>query len=195
MAPEPPSPTRPLPSLILLQRMQEGDASARDELMQRYWPRLVRWAHGRLPRGARDLNDTTDLVQDTLIGALNRLQEFVPDHDGALQAYLRAAILNRIRSLAGRALRRGEKVTLESLLADRAPSPLEEAIGRESLESYERALHRLRPDDRSAIVLRVELDLPYGEIAPQLGKPSSVAARMAVSRALVRLAKEMQRDA
>jgi RNA polymerase sigma-70 factor (ECF subfamily) len=188
-------PLRSQPSLVLLERMQKGDAAAREALLQRYWPRLERWAHGRLPRGARDLNDTTDLVQDTMIAALGRLQEFAPDHDGALQAYFRVALLNRIRSLAERTRRRGEKVTLESLLADHRPSPLEEAIGRESLESYERALRRLDPDDRDAIVLRIELDLPYEEVARELGKPTMVAARKAVSRALYRLAREMQRDA
>jgi RNA polymerase sigma-70 factor (ECF subfamily) len=188
-------PMRSQPSLVLLGRMQKGDPSARDELVQRYWPRLVRWAHGRLPRGARDLNDTADLVQDTMVAALNRLHEFTPDHNGALQAYFRVALVNRIRSLAERSRRRGEKVGLESLLADQGPSPLEEAIGREALGSYERALHRLGPDDRSAIVLRIEFDLPYEEIARELGKPTLVAARKAVSRALYRLAREMHRDA
>jgi RNA polymerase sigma-70 factor (ECF subfamily) len=195
MAPEERESALAPPSLILLERMQAGDARAREELIQRYWPRLERWAHGRLPRAARDLNDTTDLVQDTMLAALHRLQEFTPDHDEALQAYFRVALLNRIRSLAERARRRGETVTLESLLADQAPSPLEEAIGREALESYDRALHRLRPEERAAIVLRIELDLPYEEIARELGKPTEVAARKAVSRAFVRLAKEMGRDA
>ncbi|MDM7914526.1 MAG: sigma-70 family RNA polymerase sigma factor [Candidatus Eisenbacteria bacterium] len=180
------------PSLVLLERMQHGDADARDELLRRYWPRLERWAHGRLPRGARDLHDTTDLVQETLVAALQRLQEFRPEHEGALQAYLRVALLNRIRSLAVRGRRRGEIVPLESLLADRAPSPLEEAIGREALETYEAALHRLRPEDREAIVLRIELDLPYEEVARALGKPNVIAARKALSRALVRLAQEMR---
>lgn len=192
---EPPKLTESLSTLILLERMQQGEVAARDELVRRYWPRLERWAHGRLPMGARDLYDTTDLVQESLVAALNRLHDFEPEHDGALQAYLRAAILNRIRSLAKRARRHGERVELESFLADHGPSPLEEAIGHEALECYERALHRLRPEDRDVIVLRIELDLPYEEVAAQLGKPTLVAARKAVSRALYRLAREMQRDA
>jgi RNA polymerase sigma-70 factor (ECF subfamily) len=186
---------RSQPSLVLLERMQAGDRSARDELVQRYWPRLERWAQGRLPMGARDLYDTADIVQDTLIAALNRLPEFVPQHDGALQAYFRVALRNRIRSLAKRALKRGERVDMESAVAAAGPSPLEEAIGQEALACYERALERLRPDDQEVIVLRIELDLPYDEVARQLGKPSLVAARKAVSRALYRLAREMQRDA
>src|SRR5207244_12886738 len=71
------------------------------------------------------------------------------------------------------------------------PSPLEEAIGRETLERYESALLRLRPTDREAIMLRIELNYPYADIATALGKPSIAAAQMAVSRALVRLAEEM----
>lgn len=181
-------------SLVLIERVRKGDTAARDELIQRYWPRLERWAHGRLPRGARDLHDTTDLVQDTVVAALGRLQEFTADRDGALQAYFRVALLNRIRSLAERDRRRGESVALQSLLVDQGPSPLEQAIGIEALESYDRALDRLGPKDREAIILRIELDLPYEEIARGLGKNTIVAARQAVSRALVRLAREMQRD-
>jgi hypothetical protein len=42
-------------------------------------------------------------------------------------------------------------------------------------------------------VARVELDGTYEELAEVLGKPSADAARMTVSRALVRLAEEMRR--
>jgi RNA polymerase sigma factor (sigma-70 family) len=183
-------------SLVLLERMQKGDRSARDELIKRYWPRLERWARGRLPVGARDLNDTADLVQDTLVAALDRLEDFEAEHDAALQAYFRVAILNRIRSLANRAHRRGTPVNLDSsALLDRGPSPLEQAIGVEAMDCYERAMQRLGPDDRDAIHLRIELDLPYEDIATQLERPTVVAARKAVSRALYRLAREMQRDA
>jgi len=59
--------------------------------------------------------------------------------------------------------------------------------------TYEEALARLRADDRELIILRVELGLPYREIAEILDKPSEDAAQMAVSRALVRLAREMGR--
>ena len=184
-----------LPSLVLLSRMRAGEAAALDELVRRYWPRLERWARGRLPDGARDLYDTGDLVQETMLAALGRLDEFVPEHDGALLAYLRTAILNRIRSLVRRSLRPGERIGLDSEIADLGHSPLEQAIGRDAVERYERALGRLRPEDRDAIHTKIELDLPYEQIAGVLGKPTITAARMTVSRALVRLAREMQRNA
>jgi RNA polymerase sigma-70 factor (ECF subfamily) len=54
-------------------------------------------------------------------------------------------------------------------------------------------LSRLRPDDREVVIARVEMDMSYEEIAQLLGKPSADAARMAVHRALLRLAVEMKR--
>lgn len=184
-----------LASVVLLARMQRGETAARDELLRRYWPRLARWARGRLPSGARDLYDTTDLVQETVVRALHRLDEFQPEHDGALLAYLRTAISNRIRTLAKRAGQRGERLAPDTAIQDRAPSPLEGLIGRDALGCYERALQRLTPQDRLAVQVRIELDLPYDEITRELGKSTVTAARMAVSRALFRLATEMQREA
>jgi RNA polymerase sigma-70 factor (ECF subfamily) len=49
----------------------------------------------------------------------------------------------------------------------------------------------LQEDEREAVVARIELGLSYAEVARAVGKPSSDAARMMISRALVRLAREM----
>jgi RNA polymerase sigma-70 factor (ECF subfamily) len=70
---------------------------------------------------------------------------------------------------------------------DPAPSPLERAIGREGIERYEAALQRLKPEDREAIIARIELQQSYEEVAIALGKPNANAARSAVTRALARL--------
>ena len=51
--------------------------------MDRYLPRLSRWASGRLPRWARDLSDTDDLVQDTLIRSVANLGHFEARGEGA----------------------------------------------------------------------------------------------------------------
>lgn len=192
-----PDPRDPLalPSLVLLARLQRGESGARDELLRRYAPRLERWARGRLPERARDLYDTMDLVQETMVAALKGLEDFRPEHESALPAYLRTAILNRIRDQARRVRRQGERVEIDSDLPASAPTPLERAVGAEAVARFERALARLRAEDRDAIHLKVELDLPYEEIAAALGKPTQTAARMAVSRALARLAREMERCA
>jgi len=110
--------------------------------------------------------------------------------DGAFQAFLRTALLNRIRDEIRRAHRRPTDVLASDRPAD-GPSPIEEAIGSEALARYEAALQRLKPNDREAIIARIELGLPYTEVAQALGKPSVAAAHVAVSRALLKLAREM----
>lgn len=181
-------------SLTLLRLAQAGDRAAADRLIARYLPRLRRWAHGRLPRYARDIADTSDLVQETLARTFLHIERFDPRGEGALQAYLRQAVMNRIRDELRRTGRRPERWHLAPTQPDSGPSPLEEAVGRELLEKYERALGRLRPEDREAIIGRVEMHLSYQELAATLDKPSANAARMAVERALVRLACEMDED-
>jgi RNA polymerase sigma factor (sigma-70 family) len=178
-------------SLDLLERARAGDVSALDALMARHLPRLRRWASGRLPRWARDMADTQDLVQDTLLQTFKRIDRFESRGDGALQAYLRQGVLNRIRDEYRRAGRRPAPEELDSQAPDSAASPLEEAIGRQATERYEAALQRLRPKDREAIIGRIEMGFTNEELATLLGKPSANAARMAVERALVRLAAEM----
>jgi RNA polymerase sigma-70 factor (ECF subfamily) len=71
-------------------------------------------------------------------------------------------------------------------------SPLEQAIGREAVDRYERALERLKPEEREAIIARVEMGYSYEELAQVLGKPTADAARKAAQRALVHLAEEMK---
>lgn len=175
----------------LLDRVKAGDSAALETLLQRHLPRLRRWASGRLPRHARDGLDTEDLVQETIVRTLKTLGRFEYRREGALQAYLRQAVANGIRDRLRRAERRpaGGPLDLEAPSPDQ--SPLDEAIGREAAERYDQALAGLDPDDREAIVGRLELGYDYVELAAALGKPSADAARMAVRRAVLRLATRM----
>jgi RNA polymerase sigma factor (sigma-70 family) len=179
-------------SLTLLGQAQAGDHRALDALITRYLPRLRRWASGRLPRWARDVADTQDLVQETVFQTVKNIERFEARGEGALQAYLRKAILNRIREELRRAKRRPPRNELDSQTQADGRSPLEEAIGREAVERYEHALATLGQDDRQAVVARIELGYTNVEIADLLGKPTANAARMAVERAIVRLAKVMR---
>lgn len=177
----------------LLRRARKGDRDAVDTLIARYLPRLRRWAKGRLPIWARDIADTDDIVQEAVLRTFGRIDEFEPQGEGALQAYLRQAILNRIRDELRRVGYRAPSVALDSHLPDPGTSPFEYAVGREMAERYEAALASLSADDREAIVARVELGGSYNEVAVTLGKPTADAARMAVGRALLRLAEAMGR--
>ena len=100
--------------------------------------------------------------------------------------------MNRIRNELRRAGRHPQHAALDDDEPDNRLSPLEAAIGAETVERYEAALQRLREDERELIVARLELGLTYAEMADALQKVSADAARMAVGRALVRLAEEMR---
>lgn len=179
-------------SLLLLAR--GGDEAAINELCVRYLPRLRRFAHGRLPVWARGHLDTEDLVQDTLLHSVRQLDHFTPEHEHAFHGYVCQALRNRLRDAVRTAKRRPSGNPIDEEAQSSAPSPLELAVGQQALERYEAALTRIAPLDRELIVARIELGLSYPEIVDVLGKPSLGAARVAVSRALVRLARAMQDD-
>jgi RNA polymerase sigma-70 factor (ECF subfamily) len=190
--PDPPVPPDPRDlTADLLQRARAGDRHAMDELFERHTSLLRRWAARRLPQWARFGMDTVDLVQETMLGLFRNIDRFDPRGEGALQAYLRQGLINRVRSQLRNAAVRPSSEPVSPQLIDDITSPLEAAIGRQSLEAYESALSRLPADARTAVVSRVELGLSYAEIASALEIPTANAARMFVARALVRLAREM----
>ena len=176
---------------LLLSQARDGDDDAREELVRRLLPRLRRWAHGRLPLGARDLSDTDDLVQLSLLRALDHVSEFEPRREGAFLAYLRRIVLNAVRDELRRAGRRPGRAVLDESMAQPGPSLVELAIGRQAMAAYEAALATLPDEQREAVIMRIEFGYTYPEIAEALAKPSANAARMAVSRALLRLAEVM----
>lgn len=184
----------PESTLELLGRAHDGDAAALERLCRRYLPRLQRWASGRLPASSRGILETDDLVQEVLLRTVRQVERFEPGRSGqgvGFHAYVRQALTNRIRDEIRLSQRSPDRVELPEGLAQSGPSPIDAAIGREQLAWYENALERLKPEDRDAVIARVEMDMSYDEIAEALGKPSRNAARMAVVRALERLVRLM----
>ena len=161
--------------------------SAMEALLQRCLPPLKRWAHGRLPPAARGRLDTGDLVQEAALHVLGNLGTFEPRHVGAMQAYLRQSVINRICDEVRRICRQPPPVELpEDHPCDRS-SPEEDAIRAEEYEHYREAVSRLAPKDRALIVARIEMQWSLTEIADRCGMASVDAARMAVNRAVKRL--------
>ena len=185
-------PLDPETTVELLQLAKAGDGEALDRLLERCLPPLQRWAHGRLPPASRGMNETADIVQDAVISAMRNLGTFEPRHQGALQAYLRRAVMNRIRDIIRMTRRRPMQTALSEELKDEATSPLDALIGEENAELYDRALERLSEDEQEAIIGRLEMGYSYQDLAVVLGRPSADAARMAVTRALKHLAREMR---
>jgi RNA polymerase sigma-70 factor (ECF subfamily) len=176
----------------LLARARGGDDRARERLLARMLPPLRAWAHQRLPHRARDLAETDDLVQVTLVRVLRHLDGFEHRGEGALLAYLRQILLNAVRDEVRRTARREPREELRDAHPDPTPSPLERLVGRETLERYEAALQRLGSEQREAVILKVEMGYSNAEIAEALGRPSTDAARVFTARAIAQLAEAMR---
>jgi RNA polymerase sigma factor (sigma-70 family) len=107
-----------------------------------------------------------------------------------MQAYLRQSIINRICDEVRRVGRQPPPLELpDDHPADRT-SPEEQVIRAEEYQHYREAVLHLSPKDRAIIVARIEMQWSLAEIAIRHGLPSVDAARMAVNRAVKRLAVE-----
>ena len=187
----PPDPEDLLSTGELLDAVRSGDRSAADRLVRRFQTLLSRFLHARLPRHARGLMDTGDIVQDVLQRALARIGEFENRGHGAFWGYLRQIARNRLFEI-----RRGTIPSTNGAKLDGTddepvgadPSPAEGLMNREMEEAYERALGELEPLLREAVLNRLELGLKWGEIARECAFTSADAARMATTRAITRLA-------
>jgi RNA polymerase sigma-70 factor (ECF subfamily) len=175
----------------LVERARDGDQSAWEILMRRYRGPLQRFARSRLARQRHRLADTDDVVQDVTINVFRRLHRIELRFPGALLAYLRRSVSNRVADEHRRAVRQGPTTALDENLPDGQQSPLDATLDRDKVRVYRTALLALGADDRLAIVMRLERGESYDVIAARLGKPTPNAARVAVARAMFKLAKQM----
>lgn len=174
----------PESSIDLIRLAQTGDDEALNRLFARHVPALRRWARGRLPQVARDVSDTQDLVQEAMKRTVMNFDRFQYRGEGALRAYLHAAVVNLINDHVRRSTRRPVRETLDERLVDPSRSPLDRAITHETFERFEAALQHLEPHEQQAVRARLELGCSYEEIAKLTGHTSPDAARMAVVRAV-----------
>ena len=183
-------------SFELVRRACRGDKLAENQLAERYFPRLNRWAKGRLPRGARAAMETGDLVHDVLIRAIKGFPTFDPRHEGSFPAFVRKILANRLHDLGRVQKRRPQPDPLDSGMDAAGPelSPFDEAVGEENRRRFDEAFSRLDVEDQDLIFMRMELGCSYEDIAAMLGRPTPNAIRVATRRAMLRLAKEMSSE-
>jgi len=144
----------------------------------------------------RDLRDTDDLVQETLVIAFKRLEDFEYRREGAFLAYLRQILFNQLRQEIRRHHDRPGNVELIDVHPAHDESPEDVASWLETFDRYEQALQTLSEDQREAVIMRVEFGYAYSEIAEALQRSSANAVRMMVARSVARVARIMSaRDA
>ncbi|HQX26032.1 MAG TPA: sigma-70 family RNA polymerase sigma factor, partial [Pseudomonadota bacterium] len=121
------------------------------------------------------------------------LEQFESRHEGALLAYLRTSLMNAIRQEIRRTTRHGgahEPLPEDSVWP--LDAELSKRLDTDRWLDYEQALARLSPEQREAVILRLEFGMGWAEIAAATERASADAARMLVSRALVELARELK---
>ena len=174
---------RPLGDAELVERAQQGDAGAYEELVRRYQQLAHRVAF--LVTG--EAADSEDAAQEAFVKAYYALNGF--RKEAAFKPWLLKIVANEARNRrrssgrrAGLALRAAQ----ERPSGDAAPSPEVAALAHERNRELLAALDSLREPDRLVVAYRYFLDLSEAETAAALGcARGTVKSRL--SRALARL--------
>ena len=176
---------------VLISRARGGDREAWDAVIGPCLRPLNEFAARWLPPAVRSRIGADDLVQEAILSGIAHLDRFECRHRGAFLAYLRTSIRHRIVDELRKASRRRAAGPCSEPV-DGARSPLQRIIDQQNVERYAMALARLGARDRQLIMLRVEQHLAYSEVAARLGISNEQAVRMAVRRALSRLARRLR---
>jgi RNA polymerase sigma-70 factor (ECF subfamily) len=189
----------------LLRQTGDGDRDARDQLLARHRDRLRKMVAWRLDRRLAPRLDPSDVVQDVLVEADRKLDQFLQDRPLPFYPWLRTLAWEHLARQYRRHLKaRGRSVLREepgilnlpdesaAELADRlvtsASSPSRQAIRREARERVRKALAGLAERDREVLVLRHLEQLSVAETAQILNiKAGTVKVRHL--RALERIRK------
>ncbi|HVX39686.1 MAG TPA: RNA polymerase sigma factor [Gemmatimonadaceae bacterium] len=164
---------------VIVGRVLRGDAQAFRVLVERYRERYARYAYHML--GNRE--DAEEALQDAFTRAYRSLPRCEdPERFGA---WLFRILVNRCRTMGARRSRRWRTFVADevALLEAAEEHPAEQRAWREEID---RALQRLRPEQREAFLLKYVEDLGYEEIAQLTGVGVS-ALKMRVMRACERL--------
>lgn len=179
-------------SLHLVRRIQNGDAAAWDPLYRRYRDKLLLSIRFRLGAALRTRLESEDILHSVFREALSDLHRFQPASPQALNRYLHACVLNKIRSKAeyyGAQKRSGE-IPLTDSVVEEVPGDVPRIASYADHEKYgrlEQALERLPANMREVILLRRVEELPNEEAAKVLGKSPDAVSKL-YNRALARLA-------
>ena len=126
------------------------------------------------------------------MNAIARLHTFEPRRVGAMQAYLKRSVINRIRDEMRRVSRRPVPVELSEKSPSDDETPEDEFIRKQAYKRYGAALAHLRSKDRELVVAHTEAQWKFQEIMEYFGFRTIAATRMAVSRAQRRLMKLLE---
>ncbi len=171
-----------VPDAEIVQLVLGGEIDAFEELVRR----TRRPAYRLARRITRNHEDADDVVQDSYVKAYRALAQF--DTNRAFGPWFLAIVarsaLSRIRQRSRRAtVPLDEPGADGATLAEKIPDAPVDLAAKQRLLDAEEALAHLSDEHRAILALRVDADLPYGEIANALEIPvGTVMSRLARAR-------------
>jgi len=197
-------PTNGQPTLVLLDRVRQGDGDAINGLLERHRETIKRMIDRRMDRGVQRRVDASDIVQDVMIEANRRLGDYLANPTMPFQLWLRHMARDRLidahrrhRVAATRSVDREvplvvpdsadqSQADLGGQIADRDLTPAAAATWHELERRFATAVDMLEEGDRQIVLLRHFEHLSTAEAAEVLGL-SKPAAGMRYLRAMRRL--------
>jgi len=167
------------------------EAEVRGGPLGRYHDYLLLLARLQLDPRLRGKLDPSDVVQQTLLQAHQKQDQFRGQNDAERAAWLRAILANTMAEAVRRYGRQQRDVALErsleaamaessarleACLGASQPSPSQEAVRHEELARLAAALARLPEDQRQAVELHHLQGCPVAEVGRQLGRSKESVA-------------------
>jgi len=176
---------------MLVDRFKQGDQSAFEQMVSRYWGRIYAMVHQLL----RNPEDAEEVTQDTFIRAHRGLVNFRGESAFSTWLYQIATNLARNRYWYWWRRRRDQSISIDqpvggdndTTLADIIPADLETpedaTVTQEFVNRIAECMGKLSPKHREILVLRNVKNLSYEEIGEILGiSVGTVKSRIARAR-------------
>ncbi|MCA9036207.1 MAG: sigma-70 family RNA polymerase sigma factor [Planctomycetaceae bacterium] len=192
-------------TLQLLQHVQAGDLDAVNRLMDRHREAVRRMIQMRLDQAVSRRVDASDVVQDVLMEASQRMMDYIKNPVMPFHLWLRQIAKDRMidmhrrhRTAQRRSVDREQNLStlntdddrstadLASLLKDNELTPAAATLRKEMEQRFVAALSQLDDSDRELIIMRHFEHLGNSEVAQALGL-TPPAAGMRYLRAIRRL--------
>jgi len=184
----------------LVRRCVSGDAAAWEEIVQRYNRRIYNICY----RFAGSAEDAQDLTQEVFIKMYRTLNTYEMQR-GAFMTWVttitRNLLVDHFRktkqdrltdSLDVPASEHEDAMPLGERIADGGVAPDARVQSRETGETVHRALQKLSPELREAVILRDLQDMDYRDIATVLKVPEGTV-KSRINRGRAELARLLQR--
>lgn len=195
-------------TLRLVRGAQAGDRRSLEDLFTRYLPKVRRIVALRLGFTVADLSRHEDLVQESLLRAFEKLDQFKELAEGTFYHWISSCVATAVNlefKKHGAQKRGSGKVKVLGALGDDGlsasffacaePGPRTRATSRELEEKLEEALLSLKTHHREVIILKHLCGMQSDEIAGAMGFTNGATARKVLERAMTELREKLGAEA